>query len=141
MEEVFVTYEQALRLKELGFDRKCHYHYDTTAFKPVICPNYTANDGEGERWIYADDCNLYEDMNHCQYCSAPTLAQAQGWLREFKQIAVFSELEYIFGKYFYTIRELNGKYDDKVIAQEEHDSYDEALSAGITKAMELLSVK
>ena len=138
MEEDFVTYKQALRLKELGFDRKCHYHYDTTAFKPVICPNYTANDGEGEQWIYADDCNLYEDMNHCQYCSAPTLAQAQRWLREKKNLQ--PEPQYFSkDKWLCVIKFLpDGAWVMVNNEQEYFFSYEDALSAGITKAMNLL---
>lgn len=135
MEEYFVSYEQALRLKELGFDWKCHYHYDTTAFKPVRCPNYTANDGEGEQWIYADDCNLYEDMNHCQYCSAPTLTQVQRWFREVKGIDIDIRSTRIPSrKYGYVVNDGN----KQIFAPDNLKTYEEALSAGIDAAFTIL---
>lgn len=80
MNEDFCSYELSKALKACGFDEPCHYHYDCDRGSHIIEPNYTTNDGEDCQYITADD--LLEDNNGWQYCSAPTLAHAQKWLRE-----------------------------------------------------------
>ena len=61
--EDFVTYEQALKLKELGFDWKCNYWY-YNATKCLVS-------------VYGSDCFDFDNMT-----KAPTLAQTQKWLRK-----------------------------------------------------------
>lgn len=65
MNEDFVTYEQALQLKQLGFDWKCYtfYHWDN--------------------WCGLSHSGICENHNMFEKCiSAPTLAQVMKWLDE-----------------------------------------------------------
>ena len=69
--EDFVTYEQALVLKKLGFREKCLYFYkdETSLLSNILY---------GKRHTLED---FYDDFNE-YFCSAPTLCEAQAWLRE-----------------------------------------------------------
>jgi hypothetical protein len=70
MQKEFIPYEQALNLKELGFDEPCFGYYNTTWSKQneLLFPQYA---GELENW---------NEMTHL--CSAPLYQQAFRWFRE-----------------------------------------------------------
>lgn len=80
MNEDYVSYGVALALKKCGFDEPCdHYWYKEFA-----------NSGKmALRQASADDFNN-DDWN-VPHCSAPTLWQAQKWLRDKKSIEVVVE--------------------------------------------------
>lgn len=121
--EDYVSFEQAKRLKELGFDWECNHHYDNEG-DCLLNPGIMGN-------IYYN-CNELDSI-----ISAPTLAQAQKWLREAKQIIIIPCVAYREGimKYdFYIVDEPIDLFDDSEL----FDTYEEALSAGIDKALELL---
>lgn len=46
MKAQFVTYEIALKLKELGFDEECLAHFDSTSYQDLIhnCENVMEGD-------------------------------------------------------------------------------------------------
>ena len=70
MNKEFAPYEQALALKELGFDEPCFGYFNKTWSKEneLLFPQYV---GELENW------------NNTQHlCSAPTFSQAFRWFRE-----------------------------------------------------------
>lgn len=75
MENEFVTYEQAIQLKELGFDEPCMFVHDTWG----NTKNWT-EDGEGEHR------NSY--INASIYYSAPLKQQVFRWFRNEHQIEV-----------------------------------------------------
>jgi hypothetical protein len=70
MQNEFIPYEQALELKELGFDEPCFGYYNTTWSKQneLLFPQYA---GELENW---------NEMTHL--CSAPTYSQAFEFFEE-----------------------------------------------------------
>ena len=72
--EDFVTFDQAKRLNELGFDWECHEYY----YNPTQRIIYT----------YGSNCFDFDNMT-----KAPTLAQAQKWLREVKGLHLWVESE------------------------------------------------
>ena len=121
--EDYVTYEQAVKLKELGFDWKCYtfYHWDN--------------------WCGLSHSGIYENHNMFKKCiSAPTLSQAQKWLREkgidITPIPVTRDDE---RKYRWALDRLNPRlrdWTDDII-----NNYEEALSAGIDRALQLLTDK
>lgn len=140
----YCSYELSKALKAAGFDEPCHYHYDCDRGSHIIEPNYTTNDGEGCQYITADD--LLEDSNGWQYCSAPTLAHAQKWMREVKHIDVL--VWNCSCGYGWEISKADAQsrgttlmfYNDN---GEDKDSgmwltYENALSAGIVAALQLL---
>ena len=68
MEKEFVTYEQALALKELGFDEKCltYYYNEILVFTPI--PSLNTN----SFWVGRDN----------DFITAPLKQQAFRWFRE-----------------------------------------------------------
>jgi hypothetical protein len=72
MEKEFIPYEQALALKELGFDEPCFGYYD---IKDNNLRLFFDN-------LQDASCNSdlkYDDFKHC---TAPTFSQAFRWFRE-----------------------------------------------------------
>lgn len=136
--EDFVTYEQAIALKKLGFKEKCLYHYNTLG---IINPNYF-----NENTNYIIDTNtLYDVYNNKQdsyeehtICDAPTLSQAQKWLNKNKNLKLFvvpsnsSRLPYSY-IVFNTTKTI---YKNSPIY---YSSYEEALSAGISECINILT--
>jgi hypothetical protein len=73
MEKEFVPYEQALALKELGFDETCFGYYDN---KAVIIFN-TNGQPVRKDWIWVKNQIIPTDM-----ILAPTLSQIFRWFRD-----------------------------------------------------------
>ena len=158
MEKQFVTYEIALKLKELGFNEKCLASYYTDDER-----NYDKGD------IY--DCrrklsssidfdpfkeefdNFYINSNETYYVSAPLWQQVIDWLRNEHDIVI----EIVRQKYFdtyansyayevvckvYKNKELEGSV---VIRDNKNNhifySYEEARERAILKAIELCKNK
>lgn len=132
--EDYVSYELAKKLKACGFDEPCDHYYNI-GFK---------NDTDMH---YAVDNDYNDRGKHC--CSAPTLAHAQKWLREAKGIDVL--VWNCACGYGWEISKADTQsrgttlmvYDDN---GEDMDSgmwltYENALSAGITVALELIEEK
>lgn len=123
--EDYVTYEQAVELKRFGFDWECNHYYDYSH----NLVEYTASYETG-----------YSNWNHeCHQdfgdYSAPTLSQAQKWLREVKGIYVEIS-RYGLNNFAY---ELKFDYDSNHrYCCQAYMTPEEALSAGIDAAFELL---
>ena len=132
--EDFVTYEQALALKKLGFDEECYQFYDCVG---DLCDNHRLSSKEMEIITSSNFCMSHNLGVIEENCDAPTLAQAQKWLREKKDIIVLSicNLDYENGHSWYW-------FVDKIFAVEDlehsYKTYEEALSAGITECLKLL---
>lgn len=133
MNEDYVSYELALKLKEYGFCEPCDHYYTKED-----APEETA-------WIvpttYGEDFNAKN--NKWFKCSAPTLAHAQKWLREKKKIDVLV-YNCACGYLWEVSKATNGTglilFDEK--GDDENSgcwtSYETALSAGIASALELI---
>lgn len=141
--EDFITYEQAVKLKKLGFKERCYQHYDTSGIIQDNC--YICN--QVYQWVissnlyisnneYTQRCGLSSEKS---ICDAPTLAQAQKWLRKEKKLSVepmSSDTDAQDWEYLLVDRRIefaNFHYNHKHYA-----SYEEALSAGITECLKLL---
>lgn len=118
----YVSYEIAKKLKENGFREPCFSHFTNT----------------GTVW----NCRDMEDFNSYEWLdvySRPTLWQAQKWLRNEKGIHIEIYVN------------IKGTWNSKVINLNDsatalsgsitRDSYEEALSAGIEAALEILNEK
>ena len=133
MNEDFVTYKQAVKLKELGFDWECNHYYNVDH---VLCENNNEPFSIFTKDTYYENHN--NDNDWSTICSAPTLAQAAKWLRE-KDICVTSNINIRGGKYKFNwsitlFKEGRGIWDESVI----YDTYEQALSVGIDKALNLI---
>lgn len=122
--EDFVTFEQAIKFKELGFDWKCYTFY------------------HGDNWCGLSHSGMCENHNMFEKCvSAPTLSQAQKWMREVKNIHL--EIKYMSNPQYepwvgkVVIIE-NYPKPNTIIDIDTCDTYEEALSICIDKALEIL---
>jgi hypothetical protein len=122
----FVTYEQALALKELGFNKKTLAQYSTHIGNEwVLSPN---NLGEGQ----------FTGNNGA--CIAPTYSQAFRWFREKYDLQHYVKKSYEFKKYFYTITR-DGIIIDGTTAIDIGNTYEEAESACLDKLIEIVKNK
>lgn len=134
MKEDFATYEQSVKLKELGFDWEVEHFYGLNeSNEPKLCKLPDALGGQ-------DNHNKYHDS-----FSAPTLAQVQKWLREKEiEVGVFAEFdgEIRTGQWVWLMRKFDTHLYDTVFPEDiSYDTYEEALSAGIDKAIEFLKTQ
>jgi len=123
MNKEFVSYEQALALKELGFDEQCFGYY------------YTLN---GKNWNFADKveyCKLNDEMDIGGKftISAPLYQQAFRWFREEHDL---------FG---YTLPRANTKtqklhFTNNIDARENvfYETHEEAEQACLDKLIEII---
>lgn len=134
--EDYASYELAKKLKECGFAEPCDSYY------------IKDNAPDGTAWIvpttYREDFNADYDCPFCKpLCSAPTLAQAQKWLREKKMIDVLV-YNCACGYTWEVSKAMNGtgliEFDEKGDNESSGcwTSYEGSLSAGISAAMELI---
>lgn len=134
--EDFVTYEQAIKLKELGFNWLCDKYYATQNYCEGNNPYDFVTIGAGDLIYYP---KYREDENDGwipdeEWCvSAPTLAQAQKWLREVKETEVIVDrIDDVV--YSYTIYGQLANFSAKT----HFNFYEQALKIGIDRAIELL---
>ena len=121
--EDFVTYEQALALKKLGFCEKAIGKY-------VDCPN----DPTLFNGMLYQSWNLFQDE-----ILAPTLAQAQKWLlKKFGHYVYVDASASMHLKFYWCITFRNDTTKDIRWAFVDYNSPEEALSAGITECLKLL---
>lgn len=133
--EDFVTYSQALALKKLGFTEKCLHHYK---HQQLISNEFMNDPG----YYYIPLKDLYRSMNsespdQDEICDAPFLSQAQGWLRKEKGIHIILNITFSEGQILYT--PYVASYDwGRTCEGDFPTEYKIALSAGITKAIDIL---
>jgi hypothetical protein len=77
-QQEFIPYEQALELKELGFDEKCYGHYDSIGELNTI-EDY-ARLGANISEMLSKEFNSISYMK--EICAAPLYQQAFRWFRE-----------------------------------------------------------
>lgn len=136
----FVSYDLAQRLKEVEFKEHCKNAYLKIGRKVKLLYWGTA-------------AKLANDMGG-EYVSAPTLAHAQKWLREEKNIIVdvspgwdsedYCLSDYLTGEWYFSVWKdgdrVHCNFDPN--AEEERiwifEKYEQALSAGIAAALELI---
>lgn len=125
--EYYVSFGVAKLLKELGFD------WDT----------YNGYNKDG---VFADKSRSLITWNHfSDYYSAPTIEVAQRWLREVKNIDVVVSRAMQWKQFYYTITHEENRTSKIDFMSLNEDlwwfKYEEALEAGIKKALELILKK
>ena len=131
MKEQFVPYEQALKLKELGFDEECF-----TYFKNGIIDL----DDEGILEIYKN-YDAHNDID--EYISSPLWQQAFDWFRDVMLLDNFIipywfiDGEYKVKKYTYSIEPSN-RFDEYFDCDsDQYDTYEEAEFECLVKLIEI----
>lgn len=149
MNEDFVSYELAVKLKECGFDEPCRFCYivDKDTESNIEFTEYASR----SKWNSAEIGGSKYPYKHI---SAPHIYHAQKWLREKKGIIVIAEpdwdsedyciADYLTGEWYFSVWKdgdrVHCNFDPN--AEEERiwmfDKYEQALSAGISAALELI---
>lgn len=124
----FCSYELSKALKACGFDEPCLTFYDTNKeLGRALDPDNFNHLGE-----------TYQGEWFTDTISAPTLWQAQKWLRE-KGIAVSVQANEIQGELWYSADIITTKgINELVDGGFDYMGYEAALSAGIASALELI---
>ena len=131
--EDIVTYEQALALKQLGFDEKCLYYYN-------VNEQIVANERDYQEEVSIKDLYTSYNSEYTSYnrIDAPTLAQVDKWLRS-KGLWVEICLEPFDEKgWQFDIFNLKDHYYYNFAFSTVYDTYEKALSAGITECIKIL---
>ena len=128
MNKEFIPYEQALELKELGFDEPCFGYYNITWSKQneLLFPQYA---GEVENW---------NEMT--RLCSAPLYQQAFRWFREKYGLyaEIFVDDNKTFGFYITSFIE-EGRLDKPITRQ--FNTYDKAQLGCVKQLIEIIDRK
>lgn len=122
MNKEFISYEQALELKELGFDEECLGYY-----LELINPF--------EGILTIEKCK-----NNIDGCLAPLYQQAFGWFREEHRIYLVIGVAYDRGRTFY-IRIETGPSWGYQYFDVEFPTYEEAQLAALKKMIEIVKNK
>jgi hypothetical protein len=133
MEKEFVTYEQALALKELGFDERCFANW------------FLAEDGELRAVTPIENEDEWYDENWTNLeTSAPLKQQVFRWFREkyFLDCEIYVQEEHGYKFYHYLVLQLvRGNIEWKSKNTTRFKIYEEAESACIDKLIELAKTK
>jgi hypothetical protein len=131
MRKEFVSYEIALKLKELGFDEPCltYYYEFTSDLRTHIGVDI------GNAWTYAG-------TNKLGFTLAPLYQQVFKWLRN--EYAIDFSINTIYSKYNEnTIKQYSGVIDNKTMYTNVgfYETYEKAELAGLQKMIEIIEKK
>ena len=121
MNNLFIPYEQALHLKELGFQEEClaYYHQD--------------------QMLEKDSLGIKRDHYRGKFgVLAPTFSQAFRWFREKYDIYPIIEAKNYFKspiKWIYSTCNVNGSFE---VGFTNHSTYEEAELACLKKLIEIV---
>ena len=126
MNKEFVPYEQALALKELGFDERCNGHY-----------------WEGLFYYQTTHSHPSTMPNSIESCSAPLYQQAFRWFREkYKLIGLIQRdiTRNYNGWWFKILSQIEEKDNPIVLYSEDFnkDTHEEAELACLNKLIEII---
>jgi hypothetical protein len=123
MKDLFVSYEQAAKLKELGFDEPCFGFY--------------THNGEIRRYTNFDgELNDFQTLKNSRitmgdgWCTAPTYQQVLRWFREKYELHGYIEGMYPWCRYY-----INSQ-DDRWEGHK-YDTYEECENVLINKLIEI----
>jgi thymidylate synthase len=131
MNKEFIPYEQALALKELGFDEPCFGYYD---IKDDNLQLFSDN-------LQDASCNSdlkYDDFKHC---TAPLYHQAFRWFREKYDLEGVIQQAEDFKWYKWKISQYNEDGKKYVADWYEYKTYEEAELACLKKLIEIAKNK
>jgi hypothetical protein len=128
MEKEFVSYELALKLKELGFKERCLTYYGED--KPMIYDGVT---------IHGWDHNT----SFLNWTSRPTFSQAFRWFRDEHGVSVYvSPLEEGSAFYHMIYTNINVPYSNRICSlPSKWNTYEEAELACLDKLIEIVETK
>ena len=116
----FVPYEQALELKELGFDEPCFFAFDNCS-TPMRCTDLRTSEQRFNGVNY----------NSSTYTSQPTFSQAFRWFRDKYGFLSFIDMDN-YSYYRFTI------YKGTGISEAPFETYEEAELGCLKKLIEIV---
>ena len=130
LKDIFVSYEIAKKLKEIGFDEKCIFRYIDGELSLETHEKYVVKNCVEIEHIINFNYNLFRENNitFSEICSAPTYEQVFKWFRE-KGIDSSLSTEYSF--YYY-----KGARGDNFLFSGTEDTYEQAREQLILKLIE-----
>lgn len=132
MKEDFVTYQQAVKLKELGFDWACRdcFRVDNISKHPIL-QHYLNWEKRNSAKIGGSKCAF-------THISAPTLTIAAKWLRQVHKINIRASYLPYSNQWFYDLLSLDRSLEVEDCYDIHFSTYEDALSGGISAVIELL---
>lgn len=118
-EKDFVSLIVARKLKEKEFDEYCKALYINGKWRDISCKNTL-------------------DMFKGKFYAAPTLYDAQKWLREKHMLHVNADYDNELRCWFYSVLGIDRERNIDMINTEPYKSYEEALNEGILRALTLI---
>ena len=126
MTKEFVKYEQALALKELGFNESC----------------FVSVDSEGKNMRFHDDHTLGKNSEIIYGIYLPLYQQTFRWFREKYDLRIWIESNYGVAKFEYVIATTNPNFIDKQFNDlSAYKTYEKAESACLDKLIEIVKNK
>ena len=127
MNEDFVTYELAVKLKEKGFDAPCYGYYH-------------CNGGNDSFELCGNGDRDFQNSKNAFRVAAPTISQVLKWLREEKKLHI--EVMFIrplHNRVKYYITDTDGSRGDFMDVSDEHyETWEQATLAGIEYVLDNL---
>jgi hypothetical protein len=136
MESLFIKYDQALALKELGFDEPCLAIFTNRYTNGETYPKAV---GQHEGSNISGDKNSDFDGQSFWYVTAPTFSQAFRWFREKYQLYAWVKIEYEYGGITPTYYITGKRQGD--IAGGAFKTYEEAEQECLIKLIEIVKEK
>ena len=136
-EKDYCDYETCVALKELGFREKCPTYYDTEDNVGLLFNTQWTSDYLPCQFTDCLESHNSNTSDDNSYIDAPTMWEAQKWLREEKHLHIEVRL-YCNMWYEYEVKEAEGKIIAEGCA---FKTYEEALSTAVYMATEHLKEK
>ena len=142
-EKDYCDYETCVALKELGYNRGAYAYYFPNHKEDLIFNTHQMRGCSINEMLKGYNTYPKDIMGH-ELIDAPTMWEAQKWLREEKNIGVFVS-GFKNGYTFWVNNLLNGDtlyqgfFDNQT--GEKYKSYEEALAEGIKEAVKILKEK
>lgn len=138
-EKDYCDYETCVALKELGFKEKCPTYYDTEDNVGLLYNTQWTSDYLPCQFTDCLESHNSNTSDDNSYIDAPTLWEAQKWLREEKKLVVLVGFDFcpITSEIVYNwVIVVNGNTAKK--SSYTYDYFEEALSEGIKQAVKIL---
>ena len=131
MEKEFIPYEQALALKELGFDEPCFGWFRTT----LLPSNFTEYFLETELGLNEEVTDLINSNFTGDACSAPLYQQAFKWFRE--KYKLQAEILWRGDMECFCYKTGKFKYGSHDFSKDDYSTYEKAEQACLIKLIEI----
>ena len=126
LKDIFVPYEIAQKLKEIGFDKDCIFYYSQKEKIHCLTPNRT----EQNRVIDIEEIDNHNaNESEDPFCSAPTYEQVFKWFREKGYHIIIDKVN---ERFAFFIRQKN-----RIDAETNAYTYEEAREQSILKTIEI----